>query len=308
VSNGNRWLLALVAVTAIWGWSFVAKHQGLGSISPSALNACIFLPAALALFPFAARSLRQLQRRDLVAGLFAGTVLFIAFTFQTTGLAYTTPSNAGFITGLCSVFVPFILYLTGRGRPTSRQVLGTGIALVGLGLLSLENFTLHIGDLLILGCAIGFAAHVVVLSLSSSTASSQASAFLQLTTVGALSLAWSLMFNEFSLPDSLASVANLLSISLLGTALAYFVQTRAQAVLSAQKVALVLICEPMFSGLFGYFLAGDRFTVMKAIGAAMILVGVVVGELRGRAQRQGDCRLATVGAKLARETDNGISQ
>lgn len=280
MSQRISWSLALLFVTAVWGWSFVAKHDGLGDLSASTLNTCMFIVGAASLLPFVARSLFTLQRREWQAGILAGLVLFIAFTFQTTGLAYTTPSNAGFITGLCSVFTPLILFLSGRGRPLPKQIIGTLIALAGLALLSLDGFAFHYGDLLILGCAIFFAVHIVVLSVLTSSASSQVSAFLQLTTVGVLSLAWSLATNEFSLPRSGSSIIAIMIVGIVGTALAYYIQTRAQSVLSAQKVALILICEPVFSGIFGYFLAGDRFTAGNALGAALILLGITVSELR----------------------------
>lgn len=285
LTRRSIWLMALVMVTAIWGWSFVAKHDSLLHMSASALNACTFLLAAAVLLPWVLRTLPGLRRRDWVCGIGTGTVLFVAFTLQTSGVGLTTASNAGFITGLTSVFTPLILFLIGQGRPSVRQTIGTLIALVGLALLSLEGFSLHYGDLLILGCAVGFATHVVMLSRLATRASAQASAFIQLTTVGVMSLAWSLATGAFSLPDSPSTLGAIVAVALLGTALAYYIQTGAQAVLPPRTVALVLICEPVFSGVFGYFLAGDRFTPVQFLGAVMILGGIVVSELRGSPQR-----------------------
>jgi drug/metabolite transporter (DMT)-like permease len=287
MSRHIGWTLALIGVTAIWGWSFVAKHENLATIPASTFNALTFLLAAAVLLPFASAGLRGLSRQDWLAGIGAGLVLFIAFSLQTTGVAYTTPSNAGFITGLCTVFTPLILYLTGKGQPNARQLAGTVIALVGLGFLSLEDFSVHYGDLLVLGCAVGFAAHIVVLSRIDSAAPSQVFAFLQLATVGVLSLVWSLGAGEFDVPTATAPLLTIAALALLSTALAYYIQTKAQAVLPAQKVALILICEPIFSGIFGYFMAGDRFTQAKAIGALLILAGLVFSEWRASAQEAG---------------------
>ncbi|WP_213881508.1 DMT family transporter [Pseudomonas sp. dw_358] len=280
MSRQPLWLAALVLVTAIWGWSFVAKHDSLATLSASALNACTFLLAAASLLPFVIRALPRLSRRDWAGGISIGAVLFLAFTLQTSGVGLTTPSNAGFITGLTSVFTPLILFLIGQGRPSLRQAIGTLIALTGLGLLSLEGFSLHVGDLLILGCAVGFASHVVMLSRIRTAASAQTSAFIQLSTVGVLSLIWSQATGDFALPDSYSTLSAVVAIALLGTALAYYIQTGAQAVLAPRTVALVLICEPVFSGLFGYFLAGDRFTAVQFFGALLILGGIVISELR----------------------------
>jgi drug/metabolite transporter (DMT)-like permease len=273
------WSCALVLVTAIWGWSFVAKHHLLASLPASALNAWMFSLAAAALLPFAVGSLRGFTRRDWLGAVLAGTVLFAAFALQTSGVAQTTPSNAGFITGLCTVFTPLILFLLGRGRPSCRQASGLALALVGLGLLSLDGFALHQGDLLMLGCAVAFALHIVIVATFSSAAAAMASAFVQLLLVGLLSLCWSIANHEFAWPPSLPIAANLLVLALLATALAYAIQIRAQAVLAPERVALILICEPVFSGVFGYLLAGDRLPPEKLAGALLILVGIAVSEI-----------------------------
>ena len=67
-----------------------------------------------------------------------------------------------------------------------------------------------------------------------------------------------------------------------GTAIAYFVQTKAQVQTSPNKIALIIVLEPVFGGLFGYLLAGDRLTTMNMLGAALIIVAMVVTELKLR--------------------------
>ncbi|MBD8706039.1 DMT family transporter [Pseudomonas sp. CFBP 13711] len=280
MSYRTLWSIALFAVTAVWGWSFVAKHETLAIMAASTLNAWMFSLAALALLPFSIRSFRYLKPREWVGAVVAGTVLFAAFSMQTSGAALTTPSNAGFITGLCTVFTPLFVYLIGGGRPSPRQAGGTAIAVVGLGLLSLDGFALHYGDLLILGCAACFAVHIVIISTFTTPAVSMASASVQLAIVGLLSMAWSLASNQFSLPSSLPTTVTILLLALFATALAYAIQNHAQAVLAPEKVALILICEPLFSGFFGYCLAGDRLPPERLAGAVLILLGLAVTELR----------------------------
>ncbi|QSB20141.1 EamA family transporter [Pseudomonas sp. 15A4] len=89
------WSIALLLVTAVWGWSFVAKHETLAIMAPSTLNAWMFTLAALALLPFSIRSFRHLKPRDWVSAVFAGIVLFAAFSLQTSGTALTTPPMPG---------------------------------------------------------------------------------------------------------------------------------------------------------------------------------------------------------------------
>ncbi|WP_081669628.1 DMT family transporter [Pseudomonas taiwanensis] len=283
MNRSTFWSFALVVVTAIWGWSFVAKHD-LQGIAASCLNSWLFLLGGGSLLPFAFSSLLRIGRKDWLVGVAAGVVLFVAFAFQTTGIQLTSPSNAGFITGLAVVFTPLILYFVSGEKTSSLQLVGAVIALVGLALLSVRGFEFHVGDVLILVCAVFFAAHIVVLSKGRFSGSPLAFAVIQLFTVGVLSLAWSVGAGEFTVPADVDSQMIVVLLAVLSTALAYAVQTKAQTVIPAQKVALILLAEPVFGGVFGYFLAGDRLTSVNLLGAALIVFGMLISELRSANQ------------------------
>jgi drug/metabolite transporter (DMT)-like permease len=283
VNRSKFWSLALLVVTGVWGWSFVAKHDIQG-MAASSLNTWLFLLGGASLLPFAFSSLVKIGRKDLLVGVAAGVVLFVAFAFQTTGIQITTPSNAGFITGLAVVFTPLILYFVTGEKTSSLQLAGAVIALAGLALLSARGFEFHTGDLLILLCAVFFAAHIVVLSKGRFSGSPLAFAVIQLFTVGVLSLFWSVAAGEFTLPADRVSQVIVGLLAILSTGLAYAVQTKAQTMIPAQKIALILLAEPVFSGLFGYFLAGDRLTSINLLGAALIILGMFVSELRSVSQ------------------------
>ncbi|MBA1195403.1 DMT family transporter [Pseudomonas entomophila] len=272
------WSLAMIAITAVWGWSFVAKQQSLHGMTASALNTWIFTIATLFLAPMAYASLKRLTRRDVLSGIAAGIMLFIAFAFQTSGIGLTTPSNAGFITGLSVVFTPILLFVLYRDRLTGPQWLGAAVALVGLGLLSLTDFALHLGDALILCCALFFAGHIVMLAKLPFSSTPLAFACLQMVTVAVLSGLWSTASGELSVPNDGDTWLILVLLGILGTGLAYFVQTQAQSLMHPQAVALILLFEPVFSGLFGYWLAGDRLTDLNLLGAVLILGGMLVSE------------------------------
>lgn len=283
MNRSKFWSFALVVVTAIWGWSFVAKHD-LQGMAASCLNSWLFLLGGASLLPFAFSSLLRIGRKDWLLGVAAGVVLFVAFAFQTTGIQLTSPSNAGFITGLAVVFTPLILYFVSGEKTSGLQLAGAVIALAGLALLSARGFEFHVGDLLILVCAVFFAAHIVVLSKGRFSGSPLAFAVIQLFTVGVLSLAWSVEAGEFTVPDDVNSQVIVLLLAVLSTALAYAVQTKAQTVIPAQKVALILLAEPVFGGVFGYFLAGDRLTSLNMLGAGLIIFGMLISELRSANQ------------------------
>jgi drug/metabolite transporter (DMT)-like permease len=75
-------------------------------------------------------------------------------------------------------------------------------------------------------------------------------------------------------PDGQVWTALLITAG-LATALAFWIQTRVQQYLSPSRTALVLVLEPAFATLFGFLLAGDSFTRVQAVGAALILTAIV---------------------------------
>lgn len=276
--NAKVWVLALILITALWGWSFVAIHVALQEVSSSSFNALRFLTGALVMLPFVYNRLMSTSFPDYVKAVGVGVALFLAFTFQTSGIEYTTASNASFITGLAIVFTPLFSFLIFRVRPNSKHVVGGIIATVGLGMLTLRGLEIHLGDLLVLVCAVFTALHIVVLSEVSKKVEASVLAFVQVAIVGIFSLIWSFMDKGFQMPASGSVISAILVIGVVGTAAAYFIQTKAQMTSPPERIALILVLEPVFGGFFGYFLGGDRLGAVNLVGACLIVAGMVVTE------------------------------
>jgi drug/metabolite transporter (DMT)-like permease len=116
---GRSWLytILLVAVTAVWGWTFVVVQDAIALYGVIPFLAGRFVLAGAALTPIYAR---RLTRRTLLVGCGIGIVLAAGYLFQTTGLLFTTPTNMGFITGLFVVFAPLadrLLFGADLSRP-----------------------------------------------------------------------------------------------------------------------------------------------------------------------------------------------
>lgn len=85
----------------------------------------------------------------------AGAVLFTAAALQQAGIQYTTAGNAGFITRLSVIIVPFVLLVGWRERPS--WVAGAAAVMAGMGanLLSIGGtFEFRRGDVLELARAL----------------------------------------------------------------------------------------------------------------------------------------------------------
>jgi drug/metabolite transporter (DMT)-like permease len=275
------WAFALMLVTILWGWSFVAIHLALSTISASAFNACRFLMGALVLLiMLALRNKLHIKLDTLRDGIIAGLALFLAFSFQTVGIAYTTASNSSFITGLAVVFTPFLAWILLKLKPSWQQILSSFIAAIGLGFLTINDLSLHRGDLLVLCCALFMALHIIILSKVSKHHDAEVLTFIQVTVVAILSLIWTSCMGQKSLPNSHQAISTLLILGIAGTAVAYYVQTKAQIASKPSTIALILVLEPLFGGLFGYLLGGDRLTMTNMFGAGLIIIAMLIAEIK----------------------------
>jgi drug/metabolite transporter (DMT)-like permease len=278
----HRWELALVAVTAVWGSTFVVVRDAVAQIPPFTFIAYRFLAAAALLAALRPRLVALPERVEPglpLAGMVAGLALFAGYGFQTVGLQYTTASNAGFITGLAVVLTPLFGAVLLRQPPGRWPALGALLAAVGLALLSLQQLEVRRGDALVLGCAVAFAVHILLLGRYAPCFDSYRLAVWQLATIGALALAWAALSGDLAVPGSAGVWAALAITAVAASAGAFLVQTRAQREVSPTRTAVILTMEPVFAGLFGFLLAGERLAARGWLGAGLILAGMLVAEL-----------------------------
>jgi drug/metabolite transporter (DMT)-like permease len=273
-----RWQLALLSITVVWGGTFVVVQDAVERIPPFTYLTLRFGLAVLVMA--LAGGFAGLRRSDLVPGGLAGLALLAGYGFQTTGLQYTTPSNAGFITGMFLVFTPLFVAASYRRLPPTSSLAGVAMATVGLFLLAAPGrLVLSYGDTLVLVCAAAFAAHIMALDRWGEAMPTKRFASLQLTvvTLGAGAIALGAERGEPMMFD--ASVWGAIALTgIVASALAFFVQSRAQRELPPVRTAIILTSEPVFAGLFGY-LDGDRLGASGSIGAGLIFLGIVLAEL-----------------------------
>lgn len=272
---------ALLAVTAVWGWTFVLVKDAIAAYPTVPFLALRFALAAAVL---AAVVRRPPGRRELVAGGAVGLALAAGYLVQTLGLQFTSPGTAGLITGLFVVFTPLLQRFTGAPlRPVT--VAAVVLALAGTALLSGGLAGLGLGDLLVLGCAVAFALHIVLLGRWAPDLSAPALTMVQLFTCAVVfGLGGAFQFRWPS-PSVWFAIA---VTGLLASALAFLIQTWAQSHLQPTQIALILTTEPAWALLFAVLLAGQRLTLYSALGASLVLLAIVAHEaVRALEKRSG---------------------
>ncbi len=268
-------LFALVAVTAVWGVTFVQVKDAVAIYPLLPFLALRFAIASLTLAPGAGR-VRSLGRGGLGAAALAGGLLAAGYVLQTLGLERTSVSSAGFITGMYVVLTPLLALVLFRLRVGAAAWVGVALATGGLAMLAGVHGGSTGGDLLVLGGAAVFSLQIVLMERYAPRYDPIGFTLVEmLVAFGGLGLA---AVPTAAMPHGWTVWGALLVTGVFASALGFLVQTWAQRQRSAARTALVFTLEPAWAALFGYALAGDRLGAIGWGGCAVIMGGIVLAE------------------------------
>ncbi len=278
--------LALIAATISYGATFKLVQDALHDVTPVGFILLRFAMGAIVLLPLALRNGWRGPttarpglgfRHFLYAVLAFGVVGFGGYWLQNAGLERTTTSNSAFITGLFVVFTPLIETVVTRRRPSGNVIVAVVCAVIGLFLL--EGATLHLnaGDALTLGCAFLFGVWILL-----------GAYFTQHFDPVALTAGQLVVFVLLAIPvvaiGGLGHVTTQVVVAaaitgIFCSAIAFTLQLWGQRFVEPSRAAVILQFEPVVAGIIGYWV-GERLGVSGYIGAAVILLGIVIAESR----------------------------
>jgi drug/metabolite transporter (DMT)-like permease len=271
-------LLVLIAVTAVWGVTFVQVKDAVALYPLFAFLAIRFAIASLALAPAGARRVRTLGRGGWAAGVLAGALLGAGYALQTAGLERTSVSSTGFITGMYVVLTPLLALALFRVRVGTSAWIGVALATAGLALLSGIHGGSVLGDLLVLGGSAVYSLQIVLMERYAPRYDAIAFTLVEMLTSFAGLLAIALALGQLKVPHGWTVWGALLVTGVFASALAFLAQTWAQRRATATQTALAFSLEPVWAAFFGVTLAGDRLGVLGWLGCAVIMAGIVVAE------------------------------
>lgn len=299
MSVKKEWIapLALLFVSFIWGATFVVVQNAMSFVGPFTFNGIRFLFAGIILLfvqiIFSQKTSKQYIKHSSTAGIIVGFFLFVGYLLQTFGLLYTTSSKAGFLTGLSIVMVPILSFIFLKQKATIFIVLGIAVATTGLYLLTAaDSFQLNIGDILVLGCAVAFAAHILINGFFSKKISPLLLSTSQVLAVGIFSSICAFLFEDWeklfsvSLWTDQSFLFALFLTALFATSIAFFIQTSAQKHTSPTRVAIIFAMEPVFAALTGVLVANEQLSISAIIGCLCIFLGMIFVELPSKTKKE----------------------
>lgn len=274
--------LALIAITFVWGSTFTVVKSSLLYISPILLVAVRFWIATAITVALMPGQMRKMSAKSLCQGLVLSTVLLGGFVFQTVGLRSTSPSYSAFITALSVLLVPLLGFILYRDRPRMQTIAGVILATAGLWtlLVNLRQMRIGSGDMLTLVCAFLFAFQILLLGHFVTTTDYRQLMLLQMAGTAVLCTVLVPVLEAPFIIWNSSLLGYFFVTGVLATAVAFYVQARAQQFTTPNRTALIFSMEPFFAALFAYWILGQVLTAREWVGGVLILAGILVSELR----------------------------
>ncbi|CEQ26674.1 DMT family transporter [Paraclostridium sordellii] len=274
--------IGLILVSLIWGSGFVSTQLGLNNgLTPFQLMTGRFFIGALLISVIFFKQIKKIDKKDIIPGVLLGGFLFVAFSFQTFGLQFTTSSKSAFLTASNVVIVPFIGCMLYKRKLDKISVLSSLIALIGIGIISLEtNFTIGIGDSLTLICAIGFAMHIFLTSQFTKKHNPIVLTCIQMITAFLLSLILQIIAGEVNADINISTMSSILFLGVFNTTICFLGQTICQTKVDETKTALILSTEAVFGMLFSVVIANEVITTKMIAGSLLIFIAIICAETK----------------------------
>jgi drug/metabolite transporter (DMT)-like permease len=271
----------LIVITMFWGGTFLAVQYAVTLSDPFFFVGLRFATAAIAVGVLSLRSLRGLTRLELKAGVMIGVAIAFGYSLQTWGLQSISSSKSAFITAMYVPLVPLLQWLCLGRMPGLMSCVGILLAFIGLILLAGPDgnlLALGAGEIITLAGALAIAAEIILISAWAGKVDVRRVTVVQLATASLVAFTMMIPAGE-----SVPSFSPGLLVVALGlgifSAIIQVVMNWAQRSVSPTRATVIYTGEPVWAGIFGR-MAGERLPMLALLGAAFIIAGVLVSELK----------------------------
>lgn len=285
-----RGSFSLLLAVLIWGSAFIAQSVGMERIGPFTFQtfrctlAVLFLIPVVTLFDIGKCSIKDsfskwCNPKLWKAGILCGMALFCAASLQQVALLYTDAGKAGFITAMYIVLVP-ILGLFLKQKPPKTAVVSVILAVIGLYLLSCVGVTeINKGDLLLMGCALGFAVQILCVDHFAADVDGLRLNCIQALVVTVLSAVF-MVSTETVVPEDVFSAwGPLCYAGILSMGVAYSLQIIGQKDLEPTTASLIMSMESVVAVLCGWLILHETMTGWEITGCVLVFIAVILSQL-----------------------------
>jgi drug/metabolite transporter (DMT)-like permease len=293
---GADFLLLLAAF--FYGTSFLGQKDAVGGLNALTLVGARFSVAILLIAPLVWREARRaaapLTRHDWQQVAAIGLCVLAGASLEQQGLVTTSITNAGFLTSLYVVMVPFLVWSLARQAPRPLVLLACAVCVSGAWLLAQHGVMQHwtLGDIQVVLADFFWAASITLIDLFlRRTARPFFLTFATYALTAVLGLGLGFASAPIALTAVTAAAPGILYAGLCG-GIAGSLQIVAQKHTPAAEAGLIMALQSVFAALAGAWFLQERLTPAATLGCGLILLGVVLVEA-GPALVQGLRRAVT---------------
>ncbi|MBV6881970.1 DMT family transporter [Epilithonimonas ginsengisoli] len=279
----QKWIL-LIALSLIWGSSFILIKKSLEHFNPYEVGALRVLISGIVLMPYAISKIKLFPRRHLkwlIIAAFTGS--FIPMFLFPMAETEISSSIAGIINSMMPIFVIIVGSLVWKLSTTKRQLLGVLISFAGACILALgsgESGDIKIYPILLLLLA------TLLYAISTTTIKSKLhevpailmSAYIfsfVLFLPSLIALIFSGFFKDLTLNQStLEGLGFVAILSIFGTGLAMMMNYKLLSISTPLFASTVTLLMPIVAIIWG-ILDGEKLTTQQSVGALVILAGLI---------------------------------
>ena len=281
-------IVLLFATAMIWGFAFVAQVDGVKYVGSFTMNGVRFSLGVISLIPVVlfferGRRERAERKRTVIASLIAGTVLFLASTFQQIGIEITESAGvSGFITGLYMVFIPIACFIFFKKKTGLNVWIAAFLGLIGLFLLCYkhgEGISFGIGEVCLLIGSLFWTAHVIVIDRFCNDVRPLHFSLGQFIVCAVLGIITMFLFETPTVSGLWDAKWAILYCGVLSVGVAYTLQVVAQRRADPTFAAIVFSTESVFSAVGGAVFGVDKISPLGYVGCIVIFAGIILAQI-----------------------------
>jgi drug/metabolite transporter (DMT)-like permease len=293
-------LIALLAVTILWGWTFIWMKQGLNAASAAlgcpggapvvSLYVTVRFAIAAAVLAAWPRARVGLDRGAWRGGTFLGVLLFAGFLLQMIGLERVSAPVSAFLTSLYVVFSAIVTSWLHRARPHLPFLIGILLATFGAGFIEgPPHLTYGLGEWLTVASAFVFALHILATDRVTKAHAPLAVTLAMFAATAAFGLGSLAVSSAHAGAPSAAELLGLFHVrafvvplllsSLLATVVALTLINVFQREMDPVRAAILYALEPIWTTVIAALLGLGLPGFWLWIGGGALLTGNVIAEL-----------------------------
>ncbi|WP_276380275.1 DMT family transporter [Flavobacterium sp. H4147] len=274
-------LILLIIGTAFWGISYSITKMAIGDYSPNTFLFYRFLLAVIVLSIIFWKYVKNTTIEAVKTGAILAFPMFLGIQLQTVGLKYTDASQCSFIAGLTVIIIPLLKLAVYRTNTSLKIWIAALTALTGLFIIAIQDkFTINLGDLFTIAGAFAFAVYLIAVEKHSVTKNLLYSIVPMFAFCALFTFCLALTDSKSNwLPENNTFWMGVIYCALFSTAYMYTVSNISQRYLSAERVAVIYLFEPVFGAIGAFFILGENLSWRLLLGGSLIFAGTIISEV-----------------------------